>query len=282
MLKQIIIAKEMIKNNFIRNVNNGNYHSMDFIYKNLYNNPKYLNSKRITHYGKSAFSQNGEDGLIKEIFNRIDTTNKYFVEFGVENGLECNTTFLLLNGWKGLWIEADEKSCSEIQENFKEVIKKEYLKVKNSFITPENIEEIFDEFEIPKSPDLLSIDIDSTDYWVRKAIKKYTPRVLIMEYNDTYFPPTVWIQKKDKATWEEGINYGASLQALHDLNKNMGYTLIGCDFNGVNAFFIRNDCYSEELFEKNTSAEYHYENQKQLSFYYSHKRTSFDLGQKDI
>lgn len=248
----------MIKNNFIRNVNNGNYHSMDFIYKNLYNNPKYLNSKRITHYGKSAFSQNGEDGLIKEIFNRIDTTNKYFVEFGVENGLECNTTFLLLNGWKGLWIEADKKSCSEIQENFN------------------------DEFEIPKSPDLLSIDIDSTDYWVRKAIKKYTPRVLIMEYNDTYFPPTVWIQKKDKATGKEGINYGASLQALHDLNKNMGYTLIGCDFNGVNAFFIRNDCYSEELFEKNTSAEYHYENQKQLSFYYSHKRTSFDLGQKDI
>ena len=27
----------------------------------LYQNPKYKDSKRITHYGKSVFSQNGED-----------------------------------------------------------------------------------------------------------------------------------------------------------------------------------------------------------------------------
>jgi len=181
-----------------------NYSNYPYLYEYLYNNPKYSGSKRITQYGKSVFSQNGEDGIIKEIFNRIGTTNNYFVEFGVGDGLENNTAFLLLNNWKGLWIEGSKNFFSKIKKNLREPILKEQLKVKNSFITPENIETIFEEFDVPKSPDLMSIDIDSTDYWVWKAIKNYTPRVVVVEYNETYFPPTVWIQRKNKVTWGGG------------------------------------------------------------------------------
>ena len=246
----------------------------------LYENPKYKNSKRITHYGKTVFSQNGEDGIIHEIFNRIGTTNKFFCEFGVEEGLECNTTLLLLQNWKGLWIEGDEKSYKKALDNFEEPIKNGQLKIKHSFITPENIEGIFDEYKIPKDLDLLSIDIDTTDYWVRKAITNYKPRVLIMEYNAAYFPPIVWIKKKDEVVWEGDINMGASLQALHDLNELKGYKLIGCDFNGVNAFFVREDCYDESLFESDTSAEFHYEPFKDIKTYVFHRRT-FSLGDID-
>lgn len=255
---------------------------LDWIYLNeyLYQNPKYMNSKRVTHYGKTVFSQNGEDGIIHEIFNRIGTTNKFFVEFGVESGIECNTSLLLLKGWEGLWIEADKEDIELINENFKEPLQQGQLKVKNAFITPDNIETIFDEFNIPKNPDLLSIDIDSTDYWVRKAINNYKPRVLIMEYNAAYFPPIVWIKKKDEPIWNHDINMGASLQALHDLNKLKGYSLVGCDFNGVNAFFVRDDCYSEELFESDTSAEFHYETFKDLKSYTFHDKY-FSMGDVD-
>lgn len=248
--------------------------------EHLFENPKYKNSKRITHYGKTVFSQNGEDGIIHEIFNRIGTTNKYFCEFGVEDGIESNTTFLLLQNWQGLWIDADEKSYKNALKNFEEPIEKGQLKIKHSFVTPENIENIFDEYEVPKDLDLLSIDIDSTDYWVRKAITKYKPRVLIMEYNAAYFPPVVWIKKKNESFWEGDINMGASLQALHDLNKLKGYTLIGCDFNGVNAFFVRDDCYDESLFESDTSAEFHYEAFKDIKYYVFHRR-AFSLGDID-
>lgn len=262
--------------------NRGPNRRLDWFYLNeyLYENPKYKGTKRVTHYGKTVFSQNGEDGIIHEIFNRIGTTNKFFVEFGVESGIECNTALLLLKKWRGLWIEADDECFTQIQVNFKECIEKNQLNVKNAFITPENIEGIFDEFNIPKEPDLMSIDIDSTDYWVRKAISNYHPRVLIMEYNAAYFPPIVWIKKKTEPIWNEDINMGASLQAIHDLNKLKGYSLIGCDFNGVNAFFVRDDCYDEELFESNTSAEYHYETFKDLKTYVFHKK-AFSLGDDD-
>jgi len=255
---------------------------LDWKYLNecLYENPKYKGTKRITHYGKTVFSQNGEDGIIDEIFKRIGTTNKFFVEFGLQEGIESNTALLLLKGWDGLWIEADKKYVSQINETFNEPIKSKQLKVKNSFVTPENIENIFDECGVPKELDLLSIDIDSTDYWVRKSINKYKPRVLIMEYNAVYFPPIVWIKKKDDPYWNNDINMGASLQAIHDLNKSKGYSLVGCDFNGVNAFFVRNDCFSEELFESDTSAEFHYETFKDLVPYSYHKKV-FNMGDVD-
>ncbi len=47
------------------------------------------------------FSQSGEDGILGEIFRRIGTTERRFVEIGVGNGLENNTAYLLAQGWHG-------------------------------------------------------------------------------------------------------------------------------------------------------------------------------------
>src|SRR5471032_2874053 len=63
----------------------------------------------LMNFEEKHFSQNGEDGIIAEIFRRIGTTDKFFVEFGFGfNGdcLECNTAWLLeREGWSGLWMD---------------------------------------------------------------------------------------------------------------------------------------------------------------------------------
>ena len=44
--------------------------------------------------GWRVFSQNDEDGALEAVFDYLGTTDKIYVEFGVEDGLECNTRYL--------------------------------------------------------------------------------------------------------------------------------------------------------------------------------------------
>src|ERR1700679_3271322 len=60
-----------------------------------------LSPLSLAPYGYKIYSQNDEDGIIREIFRRIGTTTKTFVEIGAGNGLENNTVSLLFEGWKG-------------------------------------------------------------------------------------------------------------------------------------------------------------------------------------
>src|SRR6185503_441869 len=64
-------------------------------FQNLLNSPRYADRRKLNHFEHQVFSQNGEDGILAEIFRRIDVKDRFFVEFGVENGMENNTTFLL-------------------------------------------------------------------------------------------------------------------------------------------------------------------------------------------
>jgi hypothetical protein len=230
-----------------------------FLNDNLYNNPKYSQSKRLNKAEYQVFSQNGEDGIITEIFNRIGTTNKYFVEFGVENGLECNSTNLLYKQWQGLWIEGSSHFYAEINSTFKDIVDSGRLTVKNQFINAENIEEIFKSADVPAEPDMLSIDIDYNDYYVWKAIVNYKPRVVIVEYNALFRPDTNFVVPYNaNRTWDGTSYFGASLLALQQLADEKGYCLVGCCFVGSNAFFVRKDLINDN-FEAPYTAENHYE-----------------------
>src|ERR1700744_5508213 len=70
----------------------------------------HINSNRqevssINEVEFQVFSQFGDDGIIQWLISKIDIPNKTFIEFGVENYIESNTRFLLINNkWKGLVI----------------------------------------------------------------------------------------------------------------------------------------------------------------------------------
>ena len=234
-------------------------HVAQYLDEHLYSNPKYADSKRLNKAEYQVFSQNGEDGIIAEIFNRIGTTNKYFVEFGVENGLECNSTNLLYKQWSGLWIEGSSNFYADIAIRFKDLIAKGQLIVKNKFINAENIESIFKSADAPAEPDLLSIDIDYNDYYVWQAITNYNPRVVIVEYNALYRPDTHFVVPYNaERMWDKTSYFGASLLALQQLANEKGYCLVGCCFMGSNAFFVRKDLVGDH-FEAPYTADNHYE-----------------------
>lgn len=214
------------------------------------NNPLFLES-----YGYKVYSQNDEDGIIAEIFRRIGVTNKVFVEFGVENGLECNSHCLLLKGWFGLWIEGDSSKFMQIHNRFSGVIAGNQLQVHNEFITIDNVNSIFEAYRFNGEIDMLSIDIDGNDYHIFKQISVISPRCLVIEYNGKLPPDCEWVMNYDTSyEWDGSDRHGASLKSLEILADYKGYQLVGTNYAGVNAFFVRKDL-AKDLFPQPATAE---------------------------
>lgn len=220
---------------------------------------RYQDNRNLILFGYKIYSQNDEDGIIHEIFNRVGLTNKVFVEFGVGDGLENNTLALLFEEWSGLWIEGSIQSVNKIRENFKSVISDGRLKVVNSFITIDNIDALISSVIQEKEVDLLSVDIDGNDFNVLDAIKCISPRVIVLEYNAKFRPHISYCMKYNAShVWNHDDNFGASLKYLELELSNKGYCLVGCGLAGVNAFFVRNDLVRNEFIQPFT-AEIHYE-----------------------
>lgn len=204
--------------------------------------PRNADPRRLTHHGYKAYSQNDEDGILAEIFRRIGTTDRSFVEFGVEHGVQCNSLWLLMQGWSGLWIEGSERHVKTMLKSHAHWLQSGHLAVCRAFITAENINELIGARYKDREIDLLSIDIDFNDFWVWRAIEVVKPRVVVIEYNATWAPPaSITVPYSPTRMWQ-GDNYcGASLGALARLGEHKGYSLVGCCLAGVNAFFVRND-----------------------------------------
>jgi len=234
---------------------------------------RYKEEKRLQRFEYQLFSQSGEDGIIAEIFRRIGLSNCFFIEFGVGNGLENNTRYLLQKGWKGLWIEKDPASLYTIKNLMKKEIANSQLVLSENFVTIKNIEAIFKQNNVPKEPDLLSIDIDGNDYWIWQEIKNYQPRVVVIEYNSFFLPPKQWIMEyQENYVWKGNNEYSASLKSMEILAKKKGYYLVGCNFCGLNAFFIRSDLVGQKFLAPFT-AENHYEKDhyELLTLFYQRK-----------
>jgi hypothetical protein len=182
----------------------------------------------LTLYERRVYSQNGEDGILQAIFARVGTTNRFFVEFGVGDGRQCNTAYLARKkGWTGLMMDAGAQPHQAPVE------------IQRELITAENIRSLLEKYRVPPSFDLLSIDIDGSDYWVWRGITQHHPRVVVIEYNASV-PPTEsrTIEYEPTFKWSGTDYFGASVLALKKLGEAKGYTLVGCDSSGTNAFFV--------------------------------------------
>ncbi len=186
-----------------------------------------------------VFSQNGEDGMIAEIFARIGAPTRTFVEFGVGAGTECNTRLLAeVLGWSGVYFEPDPVAFPALAARYEH--RPDVVTV-NAAITPATVDEQFAAAGVAAEPDLCSIDVDGSDYWIWRALTRYRPRVVVIEVNAALPPDERWAQPEDAPPWDETDAFGASLGALRALGADKGYRLVHWDMTGVNACFVRDD-----------------------------------------
>lgn len=201
--------------------------------------PELFASSDLSRYELRVFSQNGEDGVLVEILNRIGVGDRYFVEFGIQEGVEGNCVLLAdVLGWSGLFLEADPQFFAEVSRKYEGTP----VTVRREMVTADRIEEIFAAAGVPTELDVLSIDIDGNDIYVWEALGTHSPRVVIIEYNSGIRGEGPLAQPHDPdRVWDGGSAWGSSLAALETVGRRKGYSLVHTDLSGVNAFFVRDD-----------------------------------------
>jgi len=131
----------------------------------------------VKKYAKNIkYSQNGEEGILLEIHNRIGPF-EYCCEYGAHNGRYCSNTRYFIDElkFKGVMIEADKHLYGQISGDGIEKI--------NCEVNPSNINYLVSDYV-----DILSIDTDdNNDYDCFMALR-HRPRVIVIEINSGIRP----------------------------------------------------------------------------------------------
>jgi hypothetical protein len=199
----------------------------------------------INQYEKRVFSQNGEDGVIEHIFNNIGLTNKIFVEFGFHMDQNNSRNLIENNGFTGLFID------SNIPKNYSNKTVNN-IHYHEDWITKNNINQIISKY-YKGNIDFLSIDVDGIDLYLLDTINVVNPRVICIEYCASIGNElSVTVKYRDNFNRHKehpsGFYCNGSLQANINVMKKKGYKFVG-SVQGLNAFFVRNDCNLNNLKE---------------------------------
>jgi hypothetical protein len=197
--------------------------------------------------GFKVYSQVDEDGIIEALLARLppESRSHTAIEIGCGNGTENNTHFLLLKGFSAVWVDGSTRELAVIRRELGlEDDRKGRLLLAERFVTLENVEAIIADaciFLGTDEPDFFSLDVDGNDYHLlAKAIDIFKPKIICVEYNGKFPPPSKLIMPYNPTHLWSGDDYhGASLAAFCDLLPN--YALVTCNISGSNAFFIRQD-----------------------------------------
>jgi hypothetical protein len=208
-------------------------------------------STRLQDYEFKVFSQWGEDGIIQRLIEVVKLEQRTFIEFGVEDFFESNCRFLMMNdNFRGFVMDGSVDNVATCKNSY--FYWKHALQARQAFITRDNINQLLAESGFGVDLAILSVDLDGVDYWVAESIERFTPRILIHEYNSVFgsqrkisVPYDASFQRSKKHF--SNLYWGASLAALTYQANKKGYSLVGTNSAGCNAFYVRNDLVTDKL-----------------------------------
>jgi hypothetical protein len=192
----------------------------------------------LRKFASNVSSQDGEDGIIEHILSVLQPEHRYCVEFGAWDGKYCSNAHHLLRngGWSGVMIEANAGKFKDLQVTYADKPAVTCLNRFVQFDSPGTLDDILDELKAPQSPGMVSIDIDGNDYYIWESMQRYTPELIVIEFNPTVPNDVYFVQDRDTK-----VNHGCSLLALIMLGREKGYELVCC--SSWNAFFVKKEKY---------------------------------------
>ena len=198
----------------------------------------------LYYYSENNYSQHGEDGINKVLFEHLNITEGYMLEIGAWDGFYLSNTANLWSknkNFKSILIEPhiNHKTQPPKPRLNKEKLELEYSNVQ-CFVeaaSPNNtLESIINKSKFEVTNDnfvLASIDIDGDDLNVTRSLGKYKPIILIVEPNGGIYDRKYHNQP------------GSTVNELVEFGEEIGYELIGMSGElhreSGNLYFIRND-----------------------------------------
>ncbi len=180
--------------------------------------------------------QAGEDGIIRKILETLPGNDRWCVEFGAWDGLYLSNTRNLIENkaYSAVLIEGNREKFGDLRKNRAGNANVIPLNRFVGFTEKDGLDTILAETPIPEDFDFLSIDIDGNDYHVWKAVSRYRPKAVCIEFNPTVPDGVHFVQEADPS-----VSQGSSLHALTELGKSKGYELVSV--LTFNAFFVRSE-----------------------------------------
>ncbi len=184
----------------------------------------------LNQYARTVTSQGGEDGIIGKILEVIEDNDKWCVEFGSWDGKKLSNTYnLIINkGYSAVLIEGNPKRFKGLLKTFGGNQKVTPVNAFVGFNKEDNLDAILKKTDIPKTFDVLSIDVDGNDYHIWEAVREYKPKVVVIEFNATIPPEVEFVQPRDMS-----VTQGSSILAITELAKSKGYELVASTSNAI-------------------------------------------------
>jgi hypothetical protein len=187
--------------------------------------------RRLLDFKMNVFSQTGEDGVIAKCLEILPNKDKWCVEFGASDGVNLsNTRNLVVNAaYSSIQIEANKEKCRQLTKNYETYPDVEVLNCFVGFGATDGLDSILASRPVPPDFDFLSIDVDGNDFHIWRAVKKYRPKLVCIEFNPSVPTEVDFVQPADP-----GVSQGASLTALVALGKEKNYELVSVlSFNAI-------------------------------------------------
>ena len=185
--------------------------------------------------GRDRFSNFGEERILRKYIAELlpEGASRTAVDIGAGDGVRGSNTYALFReGWRGVGFEGSNRKVCKLAAAYKHYPQ---VSAANCVVTPSNVAPLLKAYNVEREFGVLSLDIDSYDYWVLDALLgAFRPRLVVTEINEKIPPPVRFVVKYDPDFRLQHHFFGYSIASLEELCERHDYTLIALEYN--NAF----------------------------------------------